>query len=152
MGKGSNAKVRFTGILAGVSFGAVALFGGIARADSFHERVRAEMGRGKDYVQAIEIASRAEPRQFSDGALARARVARAALSRGKDYSDAWAAASRQTERSFSDDQIARAEGARRGLAMGKDYVDAIAASATELAPAPELRIAKRERAIGIKTE
>lgn len=120
----STLRALFTGI----ALAAVTFVGGAARADSYSERVQAGLRSGKDYVAAVEAASRASPVTYTPREAAEAKATRAALASGKNYADAWGSAGRGSV-SASDEERTRQQRVRNELAMGKDYTDAIAAAA-----------------------
>jgi hypothetical protein len=112
-----------------VGLGAMSLFGGIARAESFQSRVQAELNTGKDYSTAWAAASlETGPLYASDGN----KPARSAMYQGKDYLAAHDEANRSAPR-FSTEQIAKAAKAREEINAGEDYVAAWGATSKESA-------------------
>jgi len=111
--------IRNTSVAVGL--GAMGLFGSVAHADTFNQRLQAELNSGKDYSAAVAEASRETgslyaPDQTSDRALS-------ALNQGKDYSVAFEDANRSAS-AFSPEQVAKAESARAEINEGKDYASA----------------------------
>jgi hypothetical protein len=119
--------IRNTSVAVGL--GAVSLFGSVAHADTFNQRMQAELNNGKDYSAAWAAASQATGPLYSPDLAAK--TALNALNRGKDYSAAWAAASLQTQPVFTVEQIARAQKAEQELNDGKDYAEAWGATVGE---------------------
>ena len=107
-----------------VGLGAVTLFGGIARADTYSERVQAELNRGKDYSAAFAEASRATGPLYASKLTPDASKALSAMNGGQDYSAAWEAASRATQTVFSPEQVAKAQKAEEEMNEGVDYAAA----------------------------
>jgi hypothetical protein len=103
-----------------VGLGAISLFGSVARAETFSQRMQAELNTGKDYSAAWAAASLATgPLYALDGA----ERAQSAMYRGKDY----VAAREEVNRSapvFSTEQIAKAAKAREQINGGEDYIAA----------------------------
>jgi len=114
-----------------VGLGAVSLFGGVAHAETFQQRMQAELNSGKDYSAASAAASRATGPLYAPDLAADAKTAQSALNRGKDYAAAWEAASRRTDLVFTPAQIARAQKAEDALNDGKDYAAAWEATTGE---------------------
>jgi len=107
-----------------VGLGAMSLFGGVAHAQSFDQRVQAAMNRGLDYSAAVTEASRADGPLYSSSDRAYTTTAQSAMYRGRDYSAAWEEASRAAPVVFSPEQVAKAQKAREEIDEGVDYAAA----------------------------
>ena len=107
-----------------VGLGALSLFGGIAHADTYSQRVQAELNRGKDYSAAFAAASVAVGPLYASEQTAYVGKALAAMNDGQDYSAAWAAAYGATQTDFSPEQIAKAKQAEDAINDGVDYAAA----------------------------
>ena len=114
-----------------VGLGAMSVFGGVAHADTFQQRVQTELNSGKDYAAAWAAASRVTGPLYAPDLAADAKKAQAALNQGKDYAAAWDAGSRRTEPVFSTEQVAKAQKAKVEMNEGKDYSAAWEATTNE---------------------
>jgi hypothetical protein len=119
---------------------AVALAGGAARANepTVQQRAQAEMNQGKDYVAAMDIATRPTAPAYSPELVARLAKAEAALAQGQDYVTAWAAASAPAGSDFTPEQIAKAKLTEDEINEGMDYV--AADEATDEARLPDVQV------------
>jgi hypothetical protein len=131
-----------------VCVGAMSLFGGVAHAETFQQRVQAELNSGKDYAAAWAAASRATGPLYAPDLAADAKKAQAALNQGKDYVAAWDAGSRRTEPVFSTEQVAKAQKAKVKMNEGKDYSAAWEATTNEQSTARVRAASKRVSANG----
>ena len=125
-----------------VGLGAMSLFGGVAHADTFQQRVQAELNSGKDYTAAWAAASRATGPVYAPDLAADAKKAQGALNQGKDYVAAWDAASQRTESVFSTELVAKAQKAKVKMNEGKDYFAAWEATTSEQ-PAARVQAASK---------
>ena len=114
-----------------VGLGAATLFGGAAHADSFSQRVQAELNSGKDYSAAVAEASRATGPLYASELTPDASKALSAMNDGQDYSAAWAAAYGPSQAVFSPEQVAKAQKARDEINRGVDYAAAWEATTYE---------------------
>jgi hypothetical protein len=121
---------------------AVALAGSAARADepTVQQRAQDEMNQGKDYVAAMDIATRPTAPAYSPELVARLTKAEDALAQGQDYVTAWAAASALPGSDFTPEQIAKAKLTEDEISEGMDYV--AAEDATDKAQLPEVQVSR----------
>ena len=122
-----------------VGLGAMSLFGSVAHAETFQQRVQAELNTGKDYSAAWAAASLETGPLYAPDLAADAKRAQSALYQGKDYVAAWEEASRPPS-VFSPDQVAKAQKARDEINEGKDYAAAWEAT-SDVQPAARVQAA-----------
>ena len=139
-----------TNTSAAVGLGALSLFGGIAHANTYSERVQAGLNSGKDYSAAIADASRDVGPLYSSELTPYAGKALSAMNDGQDYSAAWEAASRATQTVwvFSPEQVAKAQKAEDEMNDGVDYAAAWEDTSNEQPAAPVRAASKSGGASG----
>ena len=130
-----------------VGLGAMSLFGSVARAETYGQRLQAELNSGKDYSAAWAAAARPTGPLYAPDLAADANKAQGALNRGKDYAAAWEAASRRSELVFTPEHFAQAQKARDELNQGQDYAAAWKATSNGH-PAPRVQAASKGGGVG----